>query len=211
MADKDDAQPTAPKPKSAVMAFLPLILIILLVPAAAWLTLRFMSPGTAKTAPKPASSQASGHSAPAAKPVAEDELPKSHPGLVAPLTRATIGFHRKKYFGKLAIMDVNGDALGEAKPEKIVVNVAATRGGHVIVARLGIQGDDPPLVSALNLNYNRLLDSASGVLSAKNLADVSKPDIQALLRTELAATFSDILGPGILQDVHFLEFDVRPR
>lgn len=138
-------------------------------------------------------------------------MPKFHPGLMAPLTRTTIGFHYRKYFGKLAIMDVNGDALGEAQADKIIVNVAGTRGTQVIVARLGVQGDDPPLLRHLNLHRNRLLDTASEVLSSKNLTDVRKPEIKSLLRSELAASFSRILGSGVLQDLQFLEFEVRPR
>jgi len=32
-----------------------------------------------------------------------------------------------------------------------------------------------------------------------------------VLHSELAASFGAILGSGIMQDVIFLEFDVRPR
>lgn len=219
MADKNAPQAhpapaAAAKPKSGIMAYLPLILIVLLAPAAALLTMRFMNRGAHSTAEKSAPpEEAPSHKATAEHPKAkaEEELPKFHPGLVAPLTRSTIGFHNRKYFGRLAIMDVNGDALGEPQADKILVNVANTRGAQLIAARLAIQGDDPPLLELLNLNRSRLMDAAVDILGNKNLTDVTKPGITNLLRSELAASFSEILGRGVIRDVQFVEFELRPR
>ena len=217
MADKN--APQAPpqkagdaKPKSGVAAYLPLILVVVLVPAATWLTIRFMSRGTQTTPAKPTQAEATAHpEASGEKPKKEEELPKFHPELIAPLTRRSIGFHYRKYFGRLAIIDVNGDALGEAEPDKIIANVAGTRGAQIITARLAVQGNDPPLVENLNLNRNQLLDAAASVLSGKNLAEVYNPGITNQLRSELTASFTVILGRGVIQDVRFIELEVRKR
>ena len=218
MAEKNAKAPeagakAAGEAKRGIKAYLPWILIIILAPAAAWLTMRFMSPGGKNAdAPSPAS-QEPAHGG--AEKHAKEKPPAAFTGqvkdLAAPLTRKTIGFHDRKHIGKLVVMDVNGDSLGEAEADRIIVNVAKTRGAHVIVARLALVGDNPPLLNRLNVSRLSLFDTASGALSTKTLDDVSKRGTTNLISAELVSSFNETMGAGTVTDVQFLEFEVRPR
>ena len=217
MAEKN---PESPKPtaaggkaKGGIGAYLPLILIVVLAPTGALLTMRFMSPGAKKAATASAASPAPTHNASEAAPKMKAKAVSSagRQLLKVPLTNTSLGFHLKKNVGKLSIMDVNGDSLGEGRADKIVVNVANTRGARVIVARLTIEGEDPPLLQRFNENRGQLLEIVSSTLSNKTLEEVSKVGITNQLRAELVAAFNGVLGSGTIQDVSFLEFEVRSR
>ena len=217
MAEKNGKSPEAgDKPageaKRGIKAYLPWILIIVLAPAAAWLTMRFMSPAGKKADSSAPSSHEPAHGS--AKTHAKEKSPEVFgevKDLSAPLTRKSIGFHRRKYPGKLVVMDVNGDALGEAEADRVIVNVAKTRGSQVIVARLALVGDNPPLLERLNTSRVTLFDIASDTLSTKTLDEVSKRGITNVISAQLISAFNEALGAGTLTDVQFLEFEVNSR
>lgn len=206
--------PTSKPKKKGIATFLPLILVAVLAPASAWLTWRIVSKGTKKPKSETsAATEAAGHnSGPETKMKAEVGSPKSsNEATTIPLTRDFIGMHKRKYLGKFAVIAVNGDALREAEPDKLVVNVASTRGAQMIIARIFLEGHHSEMVDRVNQERQRLLSIVSDTLASKNLEEVSKPGFTSLASSELVNLFNDLLGPRTVEEVRFAEFEVRAR
>ncbi len=223
--------------KRGLSAYWPWLLVLLLVPAAVWLALRYFSGGAKKeTSSHSASTHDGDQNSEGAKKAKQHEMPRSRAEiLAAPLTRVPIGFHPKKFLGHLAIIHVNGDGLGPAEPDTIRVNVANNRGTQLLLARvevvsnvlvdvkraieddrlnaarLSVQGDHHDFLARLNTSRNQLLDIASSMLSSKTLEDLARPGAQDLIRSQLLRAFNEILGAGTLDDVRFVQFEIRRR
>ena len=220
--------------KRGVAKYWPWLLVLVLVPVAVWLALRFFSGGAKK---ETSSSAHAGDQGPeGTKKAKQPDPPASRAEiLAAPLTRVPIGFHTKKYLGHLAIMQVNGDAVGPAEPDTIRVNVANNRGTQLllarvevvsnvlidvkraiederlIAARLSVRGDHHEFLARLNTSRNQLLDITSSMLSSKTLDDLGRPGAQDQIRMQLLREFNAVLGAGTLDDVRFVEFEIRRR
>lgn len=220
--------------KRGLGAYWPLILVLALIPLAVWLTLRIISSGSKMQAPSPTPS--ADQRAESDKKAKKHDAPSTRAEiLTAPLTRVSIGFHQKKYLGRLAIIDVNGDALGAAEPDTIRVNVANTRGAQILIARLAVvsnvlvdvqraidddrlnagrlsvQGDHRDFLARLNTSKEQLLDIAASMLASKTLEDLERSGAQDLIRTQLLNEFDQVLGSGTLQEVLFTQFEMRSR
>ncbi|MBI4659942.1 MAG: flagellar basal body-associated FliL family protein [Verrucomicrobia bacterium] len=202
-------------PKGGLRAYLPLIVIVILAPAVAWLTYRFIPFGAkghsapAAAEEEPAEPVPTHRERPKAKPIVEG--PKAGDVIIAPLTRDPTGFHPKKFLGKLVIMDVNGDALGEARPDIIRVNIRGGNRAYLVIASLTVRGLFPELIEAVNVNRYRLLETAETTLARKTLADFETSGVQMSIASELLSEFNAVLGARVIDHVDFVQFDVRPK
>ena len=229
---KPDAQS-----KRGLAKYWPWLLVLLLVPTAGWLAFRYFSGGAKKeTANASASAHAGDQDSEGAKKAKQREaLPSRAEILAAPLTRVPIGFHSKRYLGRLVIMELDGGALGPAEPDTIRVNVADRRGKQLLLARvevvsnvlvdvkraieddrlnaarLSVRGDHHDFLARLNASRNQLFDITSSMLSSKTLDDLGRPGAQDQIRRQLLREFNAILGAGTLDDVRFVEFEIRRR
>lgn len=134
--------------------------------------------------------------------------------LPVPLTREFVSFAaadpgKPGDSDRFVIVGSKDEILGEARSDKLVVNLAGSAGQRFATARISVLGDHPQLIKRLNTSRERLLDVAAGALSSVTLEDVEKPGFRNLLRQQLLALFNDVLGRGTIQEVIITEFTVQ--
>lgn len=92
---------------------------------------------------------------------------------------------------------------------KVLVNVAGTAGTRYLIANMTLVGTTQELKATVEGHDAQLRDAAAGILSAKTIADLEKPGIRNLLRTELISVFNDILGKPMVNDIYMTEFAIQ--
>ena len=92
---------------------------------------------------------------------------------------------------------------------KLLVNVAGTMGSRYLLASLVVMGDGGDFQGRISQKEPQLRDLASGLLSAKTIADLEKPGARNLIRGELLAGFNTILGQPGVQEIYFTEFAIQ--
>ncbi len=172
--------------KGALMAWLPLGLAVVLMPALAFATTNFLlipklrkelgltdAPAAAATAAAPAEAGA----APAATHGAEGA--------------ATTG-------GK------------ESVPmTKLLVNVAGTMGSRFLMTSLTLVGGGADFRKKVEDRDAQLRDLACSILAVKTIADLEKPGARNVIRSELQNAFNGILGDSSVKDIFFTDFAIQ--
>jgi len=92
---------------------------------------------------------------------------------------------------------------------KILVNLSGTMGSRYLLTSLTLAGDRQDFPDLILNNQAQLVDLASGVLSAKSIADLEKPEARTVIRSELETVFNNALGGGTVKDVYFTEFAIQ--
>jgi flagellar FliL protein len=92
---------------------------------------------------------------------------------------------------------------------KVLVNVAGTMGTRYLVASVTLVGKNPELKTLVENNDAELRDAAAGALSVKTIADLEKPGVRNLIRTELISIFKKILGEAMVTDLYLTEFAIQ--
>ncbi len=104
----------------------------------------------------------------------------------------------------------SSDAKLDSVPlPKLLVNVAGTMGARYLLVSLSVSGSGSDFKANMQSHDAQLRDMASGVLSAKTLADLEKPDARNLIRTELLNGFNNILGDNVVKNIYFTEFAIQ--
>ena len=173
-------------------AWLPLLVTIVLMPALAFTTTKFLilpkvvqaRGGAGEGAGHPPASGESGHEA------SKDP-----------------GEHGKPKEGK--------EGKGPAKKKqtvpitKVIVNVAGSMGARYLMASFTLAGTNADFKSIIEENKDQLLDLANTALSSKTITDLEKPGARNQLRAELMSIFNNALGSGVIQEIYFTEFAVQ--
>jgi len=92
---------------------------------------------------------------------------------------------------------------------KLLVNVAGTMGARYLLVSLSVVGSGSDFKEQMQSHDAQLRDAASSVLGAKTLADLEKPGARNLIRNELLASFNNILGDSVVQDIYIPEFAIQ--
>lgn len=135
--------------------------------------------------------------------------------VAVPLTRKPVVFRKKNGGGldgsydRVLFVDPQGRDGDLAKADKIVVNIKDTDGKRFGVVRLLLGGNNLRLILSMNSNRDRLLDTASEVLSSKTLDDINKPGFRNQLQQELRPRFNEILGSDLVDEVVITEFVIQ--
>jgi len=189
-AGKEEA---APRASGGFKAWLPLLVTIVLMPALAFTTTKFLvlpmvvqaRVGPGETAGHPASGGGeSGHDA-----------------IKEP------GDHSKPKEGK--------DSKGPVKKKqtfpitKVIVNVAGTMGARYLMVSFTLVGTSNEFKTVVEENKDQLLDLANTAMASKTITDLEKPGARNQLRAELMSIFNNALGGGIIQEIYFTEFAVQ--
>jgi flagellar FliL protein len=169
---------------SPLMAWLPLALNLVLMPALAFAMTRFV------LVPKVAGEHGAKE---AAEPASEHKSAEEHKG----------GGEKGKE-GKDGKMKFTATLSS-----KILVNVSGTMGARYLLASLTLVSPKKDLKELVEHNDEQLRDAAGGALSTKTIADLEKPGARNLIRTELITLFNTILGPGTVQEVYLTEFAIQ--
>lgn len=219
----------APKASGGLASYLPLIVVIVLMPVAAWVILMVKSRMDSGSSGEAADEQveapakgkeshggatAGGAHGKGGKGAASTRSRGRSPEMPVPLTREIVAFQPARApdptkpddVDKIVILDAKGEPKDVAQPDKIVVNVANSNGRAYAVVRLSLKGGSEDLIPLINLNRERLLDVATGTLSSKTLDEIDKPGFRNVLRSELLALFNQALGGNALSDVVITDF-----
>lgn len=213
----------APKAGGGLASYLPLIVVIVLMPVAAWVILmvksRMDSGASGETAEENVATPAKGKethgSAAHGKGKSAGSKSKTRPAeMPVPLTREIVAFQpardpedkKPDDVDKIVILDAKGEPKDVAQPDKIVVNVAKSNGRAYAVVRLSLKGGGDELIPQINLNRERLLDVATGTLSSKTLEEIDNPGFRNLLRSELLTLFNQVLNGNVISEVVITDF-----
>ncbi len=215
----------APKAGGGLASYLPLIMVVLLMPVAAWVTLMIKAKmdksalADAKEESQAPAKEGASHSSPSKGESHEKGKPfKSSkvrsPEMPVPLTREIVAFlparaaeeGKPQDADKMVVLDSKGEAKDVAQPDKILANVANAGGRAYAVARVSLKGPGSDFVQIVNLNRERLLDVATGTLGSKTLEEIEKPGFRNVFRSELLALFNQVLGGNAVSEVVITEF-----
>ena len=187
-------------------SWLPLVVTILLMPALAFVTTKFLIVPKVLHArggeAEPEETTEEGGDAHGAKPDAkhgEDKADKGHGEAKKP---------EKAEHGE------KGKGGGKGKKQtaqlsKMIVNVAGTAGTRYLMSSITIVGTHADLKAVVEENKDQLLDLANSALASKTISDLEKPGSRNQLRSELMSIFNNALGGTIVQEIYFTEFAIQ--
>lgn len=196
-ADKADATPSAP---GGFMAWLPLIVMIVLMPVLAFVMTRFVLVPRLVRAMS-ASEQADAEPA----PVATEQQPaakKTTDAKGEDTKERPAGAKSEKGQGQ------NGQHV-LAPLGKVLVNISGSMGSRYLMANLTLVGNNADLPERVESNKDQLMDLASGVLYSKSISDLEQPGARNLIRNELRMVFNSALGEGVVQEIYITEFVIQ--
>jgi flagellar protein FliL len=96
-----------------------------------------------------------------------------------------------------------------AAMNKLMVNVAGSMGSRYLMASITLVGTTADFRAKIDRNDAQLRDAAGGVLSSKSLAELEKPGVRNLIRSELIAAFNSVLGGSVVHEIYLTEFAVQ--
>ena len=181
----EETQAPAPTPEPSrsggLMAWLPLVLSLLLMPALAYATTMFVL------------------------------LPKLQKGLSTADAGATPSVGKESVGPAKANAREPASAKPKTKVQlsKIVVNVSGSQGTRLLLTSLTLAGAAAEFKTRIEENVDQLRDLASGILSSKTISDLEKPEARNLIRAELLSQFNSALGSGTVQEIYITEFAIQ--
>ena len=188
-AGKDEA---AQGGAGGIKAWMPLLVTIVLMPALAFTTTKFLILPKVVQA-RGGAGEGAGHTP--ASGEAGHEAGKDP------------GEHGKPKEGK--------EGKGPAKKKqtfpitKVIVNVSGSMGARYLMASFTLAGTNADFKSIIEENKDQLLDLANTALSSKTITDLEKPGARNQLRAELMSIFNNAIGGGVIQEIYFTEFAVQ--
>ena len=177
----------APEP-SGIKPFIPLIANLVLMPVLAYVMTAFvLVPKLAKNVGAPAEAHE-----PAAAP-ADNHGDAAHGAEAG--DGAVVSGGKIKYSAPLS--------------KKTLVNVSGTMGTRYLLAEFILVGNSPKLKDQVLKADAELRDAAASALASKTIADLEKPGIRNLVRSELITIFNSILGKGVVSEIYLTEFAIQ--
>lgn len=175
------------KGSSALLAWLPLALTLVLAPALSWAVAQFfLLPRFARQLNAPPAATAA---APETATAAEGE------GHAAGEKGAASG---KK-----------GEVGTSYEFSNVVVNLAGTMGTRYLKTTFLITSTDTGLRAAFESNKAKLVDVTLNVLSSLTLSDLEEAGAKNLIREKLVTSYNQALGRKIAEQVYFSDFVVQ--
>lgn len=205
-----------------IKALLPLIIMVVLMPALAFTTTQFLI--------IPKVIQARGDAAPHEDEAAHGEEAGGHDEKAdahgekkddghgakkddGKGAKKEEGHGAKKEEGKDAKGGHGGGGGGKKKQSvpitKVIVNVAGSQGARYLMTSFTLAGTNPDFKTAIEDNKDQLLDLANTALASKTINDLEKPGARNQIRAELISIFNNALGGGMVQEIYFTEFAVQ--
>jgi flagellar FliL protein len=142
-------------------------------------------------------------------------VPRLAKQLGAPGAAAEAGSsHATESHGSAGEVSEAKDANGRTKvsvplSKKTLVNVSGTMGTRYLLAEFILVGVGANFKDNVEKSDAELRDAAASALSAKTIADLEKPGIRNLVRSELITIFNSILGKGAVVEIYLTEFAIQ--
>jgi flagellar FliL protein len=171
--------------KGALMAWLPLGLAVVLMPALAFATTNFLL-----------------------IPKLRKEL-----GLTGAPAAAAAAAPAEAGAAPAATHGAEGAATTGGKESvpmtKLLVNVAGTMGSRFLMTSLTLVGGGADFRKKVEDRDAQLRDLACSILAVKTIADLEKPGARNVIRSELQNAFNGILGDSSVKDIFFTDFAIQ--
>ena len=162
-----------------LMAWAPLLLSLLLMPALAYATTVFVL------------------------------LPKLQKGLSADSSAMPAGKDATASAKANARETAPSKPKTKVQLSKIVVNVSGSQGTRLLLTSLTLAGAAADFKTRIEEHVDQLRDLASGILGSKTISDLEKPESRNLIRAELLSQFNSALGNGTVQEIYITEFAIQ--
>lgn len=91
----------------------------------------------------------------------------------------------------------------------VIVNLAGAKGTRYLRAHFSLASSDANLEALVKTNENQLRDVAIGVLSTQSLDSLEAPGARNAVRNELIAQFNHALHGELVEQIYFTEFVVQ--
>jgi flagellar FliL protein len=193
MAAKDDSDALASTPlvpKKSGNSLMPIIAVVVLVPALCYAVMDFVIIPKIKTslgAPAaPAKADAHG-----AKKKSDSHAAKS-------------GGHGGGGYGA-----VDAPAEGVAPFGNIVVNLAGSNNSRFLKATFSVKSEDPNIADIIKKNLPALRDAAISTMSSQEINSQDIKSGRELIRKSLVSQFNRLLGAEVIDTIYFDEFVVQ--
>lgn len=169
----------APAASGGAKGWLPLIVMIVLMPVLAFVMTNFVI------------------------------LPKLQKGLGGGSTTATASAASGEAGAKSKKEGAAAAKKESVAVNKLLVNVAGTMGARYLLVSLSVVGAGTDFKTKMEEHDAQLRDMAQGALRTKTIADLEKPTAQNLIRNELISGFNNILGDNAVEEIYFPEFAIQ--
>jgi flagellar FliL protein len=188
--DESDALASTPLvPKKSGNPLMPVIAVVVLVPALCYAVMDFVIIPKIKTSlGAPATADAHG-----AKKKSDPHAKKSDG-------------HGKKSDGHGA---VDAPAEGVAPFGSIIVNLAGSNNSRLLKATFSVKSEDPNIADIIKENLPSLRDAANTIMSSQTINSQDIASGRELIRKSLISQFNRLLGGEVIDQVYFDEFVVQ--
>ncbi len=198
-----------------IKAFLPLIIMVVLMPALAFTTTQFLIlPKIVQARGDAAGEEGHGDGAePGGKEEGDGHSGKEEGGEKGHGKEAAKD--AAKDHGKPKDSGKGGHGGGGGKKKqnvpitKVIVNVAGSMGSRYLMTSFTLVGTHADFKTIIEDSKDQLLDLANTAMASKTISDLEKPGARNQLRAELISIFNNALGGGIVQEIYFTEFAVQ--
>ena len=189
--DESDALASTPLvPKKSGNPLMPVIAVVVLVPALCYAVMDFVIIPKIKTS--------LGAPAAPAKADAHGAKKKSDPHA------AKSGGHGGGGHGA-----VDAPAEGVAPFGSIIVNLAGSNNSRLLKATFSVKSEDPNIADIIKENLPSLRDAANTIMSSQTINSQDISSGRDLIRKSLVSQFNRILGGEVIDTIYFDEFVVQ--
>ena len=197
--DTAKAAPAEAKPKGGG-SIMPVLAVIVLVPALCYATTQFVLLPKLKTALGPQGAHA------------EEAAESDSHGEKKAEGKKEAGGHGAKKEEKGKGGKGGGGSGSYAHSHEfgdVIVNLAGAKGTRYLRTKFTLASSDANLETLVKTNENQLRDVAIGVLSTQTLDNLEAPGARNAVRNELIAQFNHALRGELIEQIYFTEFVVQ--
>ena len=190
--EKPAGSGTAGAPAKAPSAWMPLIAVLILMPAISFAATQFLILPRLRTVlaeHKPATAGA--------------RAEESHGG------KAEESHGGKEGKGKEGKGGGQEGGKFSCDFENVVVNLSGSLGTKYLKTSFTFTSSSADLKKIIEENKKRMLDVAITVLSSRSLADLEVPGSKNVVRNDLKARFNDALQSDLIEQIFFTEFVIQ--
>ena len=189
-----------------IKAFLPLIIMVVLMPVLAFTTTKFLILPKIVQARGDVAHEEGGEHGETAEAAGGGHGTKEEGGDKGHGKEpAKDAGKEKEHGGKSA----GGKKKQSVPIAKVIVNVAGSMGSRYLMTSFTVVGSHNDFKTTIEDNKDQLLDLANSAMASKTINDLEKPGARNQLRAELMSIFNNALGSGLVQEIYFTEFAVQ--
>ena len=198
-----------------IKSFLPLIIMVVLMPVLAFTTTKFLVLPKVVQARGNEAPEEGGEQGEAPEAAAAGHGTKEEPADKGHGKEPAKDAGKEKDHGKPKdAKEHGGKAAGGKKKQsvpiaKVIVNVSGSGGARYLMTSFTLVGSHNDFKTIIEENKDQLLDLANSALASKTISDLEKPGARNLLRAELISVFNNALSGGLVQEIYFTEFAVQ--